>query len=274
MSRNGFALLAVLWLLTLAGSLVALAVRATGDGVLLSRNRVALTRAEAAMEACLEITRARFAVHRDVLSLDTVDLGGGIWCVGRLEDPQARINLNLADSLLLRAILGADTLVSALLDWLDADSTPRAGGAEAAWYLAHGRPSPRNGPLADVREVRLVRGFEDFDEAGLQILFTVHGDGRINPRTAHPRVLVALGYSPEAIGVIEAMRTSSAPRDLPEGAFPDLRPPRYQDIISFRSDRLVGTAEGGVRGEAATSRVEVLLGVTNDRLATLGRAVR
>src|SRR6266540_5776489 len=71
--REGFALLAVLWVLTaltvLAGA--ALAVARTGSQA--TRNRILLARAEWAREACGEILLGRYAQDAAVRSLDTVD---------------------------------------------------------------------------------------------------------------------------------------------------------------------------------------------------------
>ena len=87
-----------------------------------------------------------------------------------LEDESGRLNLN--------AILAADKLQSgagrtmlmklpgmteqtadAILDWLDADDTPREQGAETEYYSALGSPyACKNGPLDTIEELLLVRG--------------------------------------------------------------------------------------------------------------------
>lgn len=60
----------------------------------------------------------------------------------------------------LRAVIGQDSLVTALLDWIDPDSTGRGGGSENTWYRSAGRRLPRNGALASVNELEWVRGFD------------------------------------------------------------------------------------------------------------------
>ena len=51
----------------------------------------------------------------------------------------------------------------AILDWIDADSQPRAEGAEADAYAQSPTPySPRNGRPLDLDELLLVRGIDEF----------------------------------------------------------------------------------------------------------------
>jgi type II secretory pathway component PulK len=49
-------------------------------------------------------------------------------------------------------------LADAILDWLDADDRPRPFGAERSYYSGLGLPGPRNGRLASLDELLLVRG--------------------------------------------------------------------------------------------------------------------
>jgi len=52
-----------------------------------------------------------------------------------------------------------ESIADALLDWVDADSTPRPSGAEADYYEGLGVPySPRNGAPQGLEELLLVRG--------------------------------------------------------------------------------------------------------------------
>ena len=61
MSRRGFALLAVLWTLTAITMLTGAAMAVARLGSATTRNRVLLTRAAWAREACAEILQARYA---------------------------------------------------------------------------------------------------------------------------------------------------------------------------------------------------------------------
>jgi DNA uptake protein ComE-like DNA-binding protein len=52
-----------------------------------------------------------------------------------------------------------DEISDAILDWLDADDTPRANGAELDYYGSLSPAyAPRNGPIQSIEELLLVRG--------------------------------------------------------------------------------------------------------------------
>lgn len=92
-------------------------------------------------------------------------------------DEAGKINVNIADEKTLLAMPGMNPqLVDSLLDWRDSDDKPRANGAEHEYYGTL-QPMPyhvRNGHLATVEELMLVKGFdaslvlgEDFNLNGL-----------------------------------------------------------------------------------------------------------
>jgi len=118
----------------------------------------------------------------DPASRDTVRYG--------VTDEAGKLNINTAPE---EAWLAFENLtgeqVDCLLDYLDADSEPRAEGAEQEYY--DGLPSPYvipNGPLATVEELFLVKGFtaaevygEDANFNGLLDPNEDDGDGRFPP---------------------------------------------------------------------------------------------
>ena len=87
-----------------------------------------------------------------------------------LESESGRLNLNtilLADQsgqnggrTLLMTLPGmTEQIADAILDWIDPDDNPREQGAERDYYAALPHPyAPRNGPLASIDELLLVRG--------------------------------------------------------------------------------------------------------------------
>jgi len=92
-----------------------------------------------------------------------------------------------------------DTVWNALVDWLDADDLPTSsGGAETSYYKTLKQPySARNGKLATVTELSLVRGFTSDVVAKLQPFVTVYslqagGRAKININTAPKEVIMAL----------------------------------------------------------------------------------
>jgi len=281
MSRRGFALLAVLWVLTALSVLggVALAVARTGSQT--TRNRILLARAGWAREACVEILLARYAQNPIVRTVDSVDLGRGTWCRATLEDPGAKLNLNLADREALRTVLSAvrgrlsaDSLADALLDWRDPDSVARPYRLEAA--------ANRNGPLADVAELAYVRGFDSSLVDRLGQFLTPRGSGVINLNAAPPEVLATLpGMADEVVLVLLGRRASGQPihsadqlvallstsaRSVLLAAYPE-----FVRAATFAPAQLVARVEGGVRATPIVARETLTLVPLSDRLAVIRR---
>jgi type II secretory pathway component PulK len=230
-ARTGFVMLTVLWVLA-AASTVALALALEGrDGVNASRNRVNAERAWARANDCL--SRARLAADAVLAANPDPGANAAAWrslgalvaesgmpmgadCTAEFEAAGTRLNINTADSAQCAAVLRAsgfggtsDAMTAALLDWRDDDDSARALGAESDWYVAAGRFPPRNGPLADVRELARVRGFED--AAGLDSVFTTE-PGRIAINSAGAVVLAAVpGFSDEVIARVLELRARGTP---------------------------------------------------------------
>ncbi len=282
-TREGFALLAVLWTLTAITMLTGAAMAVARVGSTTTRNRVLLARAAWAREACGEILQARWAspTARPTPSLDTVDLGRGTWCTAALEDPSVKLNLNLADRAALVTVLQAvvrrsapvDSLVDALLDWRDPDQVPRPFGDESS--------GNRNGPLADVWELCYVRGYTDSLVRSLARILTTRGTGAINVNAAPPEVLATLpGMTEEAIGmVIMHRRATPLPNaDVLAGLLsPSGRRtllasyPEFVRSAVFTAPQLVGMVMGGVRGTPLVARVTLTMVPVAGRLAVIRR---
>jgi type II secretory pathway component PulK len=124
----------------------------------------------------------------------------------------SRLNVNSVDDVALAALFAhlrvprreADSLVDALLDWRDRDDAPRPNGAERAWYLAHALTPPRNGALADAREVRRVRGFDRV--AGLDTLLGVETERVPLDQAALPVLAALPGFGDEAVNRAAELR--------------------------------------------------------------------
>lgn len=126
----------------------------------------------------------------------------------RVEDLQGRFNLNrLAEeddsngpaNVLFRQLLQAlglpDTLAPAIADWIDPDDNPREGeGAEDDYYSRLPQPyRTANQPLADVSELRLVRGVTPQVLAKLRpYVAALPREALINANTMSPTLLSAL----------------------------------------------------------------------------------
>jgi general secretion pathway protein K len=102
-------------------------------------------------------------------------------------------------------------LIDSFFDWIDDDSVPRADGAETEDYYEELDPPyrARNAPVDTVRELLLVKGFNeailsggvlnpgDPEESwirisGIQDMLTTYGDGLVNVNAAGARVLQTL----------------------------------------------------------------------------------
>lgn len=223
-TRRGFALPAVLWVIvgvaavTLAGTLAA------RDTIATAQNRVDHTRAAWRAEGCLEIARAAVAegltsatsANATWLGLDSVLAASSdltqAECAVTARAAGTAIDVNAADAeQLRRAFLAsgagaaqADSLTDAVLDWRDPDDSPRPNGAESGWYRAHDELLPRNARIANAGELRRIRGLADIE--GLDTLFGVEA-GRVPFGRAPLAVLASLpGFGDEAIARVEEFR--------------------------------------------------------------------
>ena len=151
-----------------------------------------------------------------------------------IEDEERKINLNrlmlpngnapdekrLAVFQRLLDTLGIDRAVAdAVLDWLDLDENPHAGGAESSYYL--GLPNPyraKNDLFDTIGELRLVRGVTSEVFEKLRPFVTVSSSGMVNINTAPKEVLMSL----------------SAGTDLAEGGAIDAK--TADEIIQYRKD--------------------------------------
>lgn len=216
MNRRGLALAVVLWLVVALAGVTSAAMVVARQASNTAANRVWLMRARWAHDACWAALAAARSTHPapsdDPLllpdDLPTTELGGDLWCSATWEHPEQHINLNAAGPEVLQALLGESVLVDALLDWRDRDSAPRPGGAEWAWYRAAGRPEPRNGPLADLAELGLVRGFDSARVAELATVATVEPGSRLDLNTAPFALLARLpGLGAEALSLLVSRRS-------------------------------------------------------------------
>lgn len=86
---------------------------------------------------------------------------------------------------------------SALADWQDGNDLPQSGGAESSYYKTLKAPyNARNGKLATLTELSLIRGFTPEIVAKLRPFVTTHADlAGININTAPKEVIASLDAS-------------------------------------------------------------------------------
>jgi type II secretory pathway component PulK len=301
-SRRGFALISVLWILVGVSALALAATLAAREAVASARNRGDLAQAAWRAEACL--ARARAAVAEALLASRDETPGATVWgrmdravaespllagmdCEVRVRAAGAGLDVNAASEDAVRRLLlalgrpaaVADSLVDALADWRDEDDVPRPLGAERGWYLANGKRPPRDGPIADWREVLLVRGFGGID--GIDTLLTAE-PGRVPLGHAPAAVLASLpGFGAEPVARALDMRTrgdqvaelSQFVGSLsPGGREEAMR--RYPELVGAavtEPEAWIVTARGRAGAPAAVSAVEVRLVRAGERAAVVRR---
>lgn len=105
-----------------------------------------------------------------------------------------------------------DELINSFFDWTDEDDSERDNGAESKYYEELDPPyRARNAPVDTVRELLLVKGFNEailsggvlnpddppeswIRVSGIQDMLTTYGDGKINVNAAGMRVLMTLPF--------------------------------------------------------------------------------
>lgn len=301
-SRGGFALIAVLWIIVGMSALALAGGLAAREAVASSRNRADGADAAWRAEGCLE--RSRAAVAEALRAAGSEPPGLTVWarmdrivaesnllagtgCDVRFRPAGAALDVNTVSDDGLRRFLRAagagesavDSLADALADWRDEDATPRPLGAEAAWYAANGLRAPRDGPLADGREVLHVRGWNRLP--GIDTLLSVD-PGRVPLNHAPAPVLASLpGFTLEAAARLGEMRMrGDAVRDLaafPGGLSPGARDEilrRYPEFVAAATvepDAWIVQARVGVGTPPAVSVVEVRLVRAAARAAVVRR---
>ncbi len=254
MNRHGFALIAMLWVVTALATAVGLSLTATRIGQQTTLNRIALTRSRWAAEACLAIAQARWTQGR-LTDTATVDLGRQTRCAWRTEDPSAEVNLNTVDPDVLRRLGTREPFVRALLDH------------------RHRAPFDDMGQVADLPGA----------DSALLRFGTVVGPGSVNLSAAPRSVLVAV-LGPEAGEAVERLlgrRTLGRPYASLDAVIADVSPPtraallaRYADVArsaTFTAPQLVVTATGWIDGLPLRSMIEVVAVPLPERLAIVRR---
>jgi type II secretory pathway component PulK len=240
-TRQGFVLLAVLWVMVGVSALgIALALSAR-NAIRGAENRraseISAWKAEGCAEQARVVIAAALGKESDGRSVGVVSMRDPArtgWraldevvadspllrssgCTVSLGAAGSAIDVNAASEELLHDFFAglvsssdrADSLTDAILDWQDPDDIPRPLGAEREWYKREGRTPPSNGPLSNARELQYIRGFDAI--GGLDSLLDVE-PGRIDLAHAPLPVLAALpGFTSEAVGRLAEERLRGIP---------------------------------------------------------------
>ena len=300
-SRRGVALMLVLWLIVLLGTVAAGVVSAAHvetDRVANLRGRVVaryaaesgVAAAAARLNALLGAARSaeeQALVFRDLeqefAEMRDVALGGARFGV-TVVDLNARVDLNASDDVTLLGFFGqfvgapmASALVSALDDWKDLDDRPRPGGAEAADYARAGSPfRPTNHPLRRLDELTRIVGFTDSLASAVAPYVTVAGDGKINVNTAPEPVLASIPHlGREAARAIVSWREAGQVFGTTADMFGAFQRAHFSQAIAMwtlvtTSTRLLVVSRGWAPGHPLTHEVQAVYDLTGGRLVLRG----
>lgn len=273
-SRHGYALLAVLWVLSFASEL-GLAMRlGARDALLATENRVGLTRASWIAEGCAE--RARSAIEE---ALQTDSIGSTVWlwldsvvtaspvstgCDVDLRPSGTRLSVQ-SDSSRLRALLRAMGL--------------RPHDADSLAYAIFARE--RMNPVRSMAELSLESRFAGMP--GLDSLLTLEDERLVVERAPLVILSTLQGLDAEAIRVIAQRRAASTQI----GDFLALArtlSPASRDTLLAHYAELLGettsspevwrlTSRAGVRGSGLVAAIELCLVRSGSRAALVERRV-
>ena len=273
--KAGFALILVVWLLVLIGSIGAYLVTNGRAETAIAFNMRAAASAEALADAGL--ARVVFNQTDPKLSnrwkLDGeryhIALPGGAIDI-RLQDETQKINPNLASEALLGALFevcGTDRgtarhLGTAVADWVSADGPPRPGGAKLEQYRAAGRSyGPPNVPMESLDELQLVLGMTPAIFASVRPYLTIHASAPAPDGKKAP-LLVQRAITLAARTQDDGEETDTPPPATPSlGTPPAQAPPKApaqtpQDEQVIAAEITARSREGGVFVRTAILRLE------------------
>jgi len=230
--RSGFALVLVLWVLSLltimAGSF-ALSMRREASIVATIKNNA---EASAIAESGIAIAEMmllgpdktkRWRTDGSIYQIDTANARMRV----RLLAENGKIDINKAEQKLLESLIASapigdskqqTQLVSAILDWRDENDLIHLEGAEKKEYRKAGLGyQPRNKPFQSIGELQLVLGMDEAIFKWLEPLITVYsGQPMVNLQQATKEVLQVLpDMDAGLIDAYVAARLASAKQDLP-----------------------------------------------------------
>jgi general secretion pathway protein K len=206
-AERGWALVSVLWIVSMLAMLAAATQALTLTSYRTERRAEDAARADADLDAA--IVRAAAGIADPDLNqrwrVDSVAQSfafDGATLRVSVQDELGRIDLNACDGSLLRQLLqaagmqgdAADALTDKILDWRNPSTLHRLHGATDADYAAKGYAyRQRHGPFQTVDELRLVMGMNDALFARIRPALTVYSHlPMFDPTTAPREALLAL----------------------------------------------------------------------------------
>jgi len=204
-STQGFALVAVLWLIAVLGMATMVALRVVSFDMELTTAKVYGSRARNIAEMGIAVGCNPVVKRSDPILHHVDEAAGGGFDV-RIISEGGRFNINTIllrnDTPLLRDLFiswgldldSAQAVTAALADWIDADDDVSLNGAEKDWYLSQGRINqPFNRPFYNIDEMRLVRGMDLVEAArpDWRNWFTIWSSGGLDLNEAPAELIAA-----------------------------------------------------------------------------------
>jgi type II secretory pathway component PulK len=273
--RNGFALIAVLWLIAILSLAAITTLRVISFDMQLSTAKIHGSRAFQLAEMGIAIG-SNPAVERNDPLLHRFDEANNEEVHVTITSEGARFNINSLvlseDKTLLRNILihwgldldSAQALTDAFTDWVDADDEVALNGAEVEDYEKLGRLNqPFNRPFYDIEEMALVVGMDQVEQLrpDWRNWFTVWSGGTLDINEADAELIaVAAEVTPELASIIpETVRGMDDIRDTEDDV-------PFKDTMSALS--LLGI--GGETGQVIAQRFTV--NDTTTRISSTARS--
>jgi general secretion pathway protein K len=234
-SREGIALLMVLWVLTLLMVIVlsfSFMARTETHSTLSFKDEMEKKfLAEAGIERGITEIFYRNIYKNQTLVLEGTEvwrtdgtvyssqLGDGYYTI-RITDESGKVDINTVSDVVLKNLLinlgiqeeEVDTIVDSIMDWKDPDDLHRLNGAESDYYMSLPNPyKARDANFEALEELLLVKGmtseilYGNNEKRGIINFLTINsGTNRININAAPKEVLMAIpGITPEiADGII------------------------------------------------------------------------
>ena len=260
--KNGFALVAVLWLIAILSLAAITTLRVISFDMQVATAKVHGSRAFHLAEMGIAIG-SNPAVERDDPLLHRIDEANNEEVHVTINSEGARFNINslvfAEDKTLLRSIFihwgldldSAQALSDAFTDWVDEDDEVALNGAEIKDYEEAGRLNqPFNRPFYDIEEMTLVLGMDQIESLrpDWRSWFTVWSSGTLDINEAEAELIsVAAEVTPEQASIIpETVRGTDNIRDTEDDV-------PFQDIGTALS--LLGI--GGETGQMIAQRFTV-----------------
>ena len=234
--QKGLALVLVLWVLSLltimAGSF-ALSMRREASitaGIKNNAQAMAVAESGIAMAEMMLLTAdpdKRWRADGSIYEIVATDAKVRV----RLLSEAGKIDINKADPILLEGLMAyvpvdaeqKSRLVSAILDWRDADDLVHINGAEKKEYQdASLSYQPGNKPFQSIEELQMVLGMNKSVFLLIEPLITVYsGQPTVSVQQAAKEVLQVIpGLDASLIDTYMTARLESAINNLPAPAFP------------------------------------------------------